>query len=84
MNLPIGQQYDAIADWWDEYHQDSNYGVDALERALAFTDSGGHALDVGCGAGGRLIRRLEARAFKITGIDASANMIDLAWQNNII
>jgi len=39
---------------------------------------------VGCGAGGRLIRRLEARAFKITGIDASANMIDLARQNNII
>ena len=31
----IGQQYDAIAEWWQDYHQDSDYGVAALERALA-------------------------------------------------
>ena len=82
MSKSIGQQYDAIAAWWHEYHQDSNYGIAALERALNFSNAGGHALDVGCGAGGRFIRRLEARNFQITGIDASAKMIELAVQNH--
>ena len=74
----IGQQYDAIAEWWQNYHQDSDYGVAALERALGFAGLGRRALDVGCGAGGRLIRRLEARGFDVTGVDASAKMIELA------
>lgn len=74
----IGQQYDAIADWWNAYHQDTAYGVAALERALGFAGAKGRALDVGCGAGGRLIRRLEAQGFQVTGMDASVNMIELA------
>ena len=78
----IGQQYDAIAEWWQDYHQDSDYGVAALERALGFAAKGGRTLDVGCGAGGRLIRRLETRGFHMTGIDASAKMIELAQQNH--
>ena len=78
----IGQQYDAIADWWHEYHQDSDYGVAALERALSFASKGGRALDVGCGAGGRLMRRLEARGFHVTGVDASAKMIELAHRHH--
>ena len=78
----IGQQYDAIAEWWQDYHQDSDYGVAALERALGFAAKGRRALDVGCGAGGRLIRRLEARGFDVTGVDASAKMIELARRNH--
>ena len=74
----IGQQYDAIAEWWHAYHQDSDYGVAALTRALGFAGKGGRALDVGCGAGGRLLRRLEASSFHVTGLDASAKMIELA------
>lgn len=74
----IGQQYDAIADWWNAYHQDSDYGVAALDRALGFADVKERALDVGCGAGGRLIRRLEVQGFHVTGVDASAKMIELA------
>ena len=78
----IGQQYDAIAEWWQNYHQDSDYGVAALERALGFAGLGRRALDIGCGAGGRLIRRLEARGFDVTGVDASAKMIELARRNH--
>ena len=78
----IGQQYDVIAEWWQDYHQDSDYGVAALKRALGFAGKGRRALDVGCGAGGRLIRRLEARDFDVTGVDASAKMIELARRNH--
>ena len=78
----IGQQYDAIAEWWHDYHQDSDYGVAALECALGFASKGGRALDVGCGAGGRLLRKLQARGFHVTGLDASAKMIELARRHH--
>ena len=78
----IGQQYDAIAEWWHDYHQDSDYGVAALEWALGFASKGGRALDVGCGAGGRLLRKLQARGFHVTGLDASAKMIELARRHH--
>ena len=74
----IGQQYDRIAAWWAEYHQASDYGVEAVKRAIKFTKPGGHALDVGCGAGGRLVNILEGHDFALTGIDASREMIALA------
>jgi len=78
----IGKQYDEIADWWNDYHQNSDYGVAALERALRIAGSSKLALDVGCGAGGRLIRKFEAQKYHITGIDASPRMIELARQNH--
>lgn len=74
----IGQQYDEIASSWASYHQTSDYGVAAIERALGFAKRKGTALDVGCGAGGRLIKLLEREGFGITGLDASCKMIDLA------
>jgi len=36
------------------------------------------ALDVGCGAGGRLIRRLVSAGFRLTGLDVSIEMIQKA------
>ena len=80
--LKIGQQYDQIAEWWNDHHIASEYGVTQVERALAFTTRHGKALDVGCGAGGRLVRLLEENGFDITGIDASAEMIKLARMNH--
>ena len=79
MNEPgIGKQYDALAAWWADYHRESSYGVDAVTRALSFAEPGGRALDVGCGAGGRLASLLEQHGFSLTGIDASEKMIALA------
>jgi SAM-dependent methyltransferase len=78
----IGTKYDKIAQWWHHKHFDSRYGVEQIERALAFVSECGSALDIGCGAGGRLIRRLEDHGFAITGIDISAEMIELAAQNH--
>jgi len=77
----IGQQYDKIATWWNDYHTDSSYGVSQVKRALTFAPTQGKALDVGCGPGGRFIRLLNARGFEVTGIDASAEMINLAQAN---
>jgi SAM-dependent methyltransferase len=74
----IGTQYDKIASWWHEYHLNSDYGVFALTCALSYGPKGGTALDVGCGLGGRMVHKMEAAGFSVTGVDASAEMIKLA------
>lgn len=81
----LGQKYDKIAHTWQQQHLDSNYGVEALNRALQFcpqTPLQGQALDVGCGAGGRLIQRLQQHHFHVSGIDVSETMIALARKNH--
>ena len=80
----IGQKYDDIAAWWDERHKNSDYGIKPFEKALSYSaiTGSGTALDIGCGSGGRFIKEFEARNFDITGVDASAKMIELAQINH--
>lgn len=78
----IGHQYDEIAAWWNDRHGHSDYGVPQIKRALAFAPSTGKALDVGCGAGGRFVRRLRDQEFDVMGVDASSEMIKLAQANH--
>ncbi|OIO55046.1 MAG: class I SAM-dependent methyltransferase [Alphaproteobacteria bacterium CG_4_10_14_0_2_um_filter_63_37] len=74
----LGTKYDKIADWWRDRHDGSDYGLAQIEQALGFAPTGGKALDVGCGAGGRVIRLLQDRGFAVTGVDVSRAMVDLA------
>ncbi len=78
----LGKKYDKIAQWWHENHQDSRYGLRQLDLALKFISGGRSALDVGCGAGGRIIRKLEEQGFAVTGLDVSEKMIALAMENH--
>ncbi|MCB1671280.1 MAG: class I SAM-dependent methyltransferase [Gammaproteobacteria bacterium] len=78
----LGTRYDRIADWWHRHHQDSQYGVAQVRRALQFCKPGGSALDVGCGAGGRIVRLLQQHQLAVTGIDVSVEMIKLAIENH--
>lgn len=78
----LGTKYDKIAAWWNERHFDSGYGLRQVEKALSYATGVNHALDVGCGAGGRFIRILQNKGFKLTGLDVSAEMIKLAQHNH--
>ncbi|MGB3725277.1 MAG: class I SAM-dependent methyltransferase [Glaciecola sp.] len=78
-----GSKYDKIATWWQRQHENSNYGISQLNTALKFVSGGGSALDVGCGAGGRLINLLDTNGFSVTGIDVSKEMVKLAKQTHI-
>lgn len=77
-----GSKYDKIAQWWDQRHQNSEYGVSQVKRALSYAKNGGMALDIGCGAGGRMVRLMEKSGFAVTGIDVSQEMIKLATEQH--
>jgi SAM-dependent methyltransferase len=73
-------RYDRIAQWWQTQHQDSIYGIPALERAIRFTPKQQFALEIGCGSSGRFIKALSEYGFQVEGLDISSKMIDLAKQ----
>lgn len=54
MKQNIGEQYDKIAQWWHDHHNDSDYGLRQIEKAISYCNLRGSALDVGCGTGGRI------------------------------
>lgn len=73
-----GRRYDAVAAQVDADLRASSYGVSFLERAIARCATRDAALDVGCGAGGRMIERLLGAGFRVTGLDVSRAMLDIA------
>lgn len=76
------KSYDAIASWWSEQLQESPRVLPWLERAIAHCKNRLFALDVGCGTGGRALKRLEECGFDVTGLDESAGMLTLARQHH--
>lgn len=82
MKHNIGEHYDKIAQWWHDYHLKSDYGLRQVEKAISYCKGGGSALDVGCGSGGRIVKKLQDHGFNVTGIDASTKMIEIAKANH--
>jgi SAM-dependent methyltransferase len=80
--LLLGKKYNKIAKWWHDRHDDSDYGIKQMKKALKFSSTNSSALDVGCGSGGRFIRILQKNGFEITGIDVSEEMIKIARLNH--
>lgn len=78
----IGEKYNKIAEWWNIEHKNSRYVMDQISKALSFCNDKDFALDVGCGSGGRIINELLNQGFKVTGVDASEKMIELAKVNH--
>lgn len=78
----LGAKYDKIANWWHDRLSNSAYGMKQIEKALQFCVSWENALDVGCGAGGRFVGKLQEKEFKIIGLDVSQKMIELALENH--
>jgi len=79
----LALKYDKIANWWNQRHFESSYGVEQFKKALNFCSNKENALDIGCGAGGRFIKILEESGCKITGVDISKEMINLAKINHL-
>lgn len=74
----VGISYDQIASHWDSDRFPRENGIAQHERAIAFTDLRGPALDIGCGSSGRVIDLLLKHGFSPEGLDISGKMLELA------
>jgi predicted TPR repeat methyltransferase len=74
--------YNIIARRWADIRKNSAVSKCVVEFADRVC-SGGHVLDVGCGTGMPVAKYLSERAFRVTGIDFSEQMIAIAQSSGI-
>lgn len=75
MNLK--ETYNKIAQDWHRDHKPDDWWIEGTDKLASFLKRGASVLDVGCGAGTKA-RYLLAKGFKVTGVDFSEKMIELA------
>jgi cyclopropane fatty-acyl-phospholipid synthase-like methyltransferase len=73
--------YDRIAHWFSE-----NRNVDLIEKSyldklIKLLPSQGTVLDLGCGTGKPILEYLLSKNMKVTGVDASCEMLEIAKSN---
>ncbi len=71
------EAYNRFGKEWHEKHRDDDWWKPGTERFLTYVKKGDSILDAGCGAGTKS-RYLVDRGYRVTGIDFSKTMIDLA------
>jgi 2-polyprenyl-3-methyl-5-hydroxy-6-metoxy-1,4-benzoquinol methylase len=76
--IETAKGYDQIAQIWISQEFDQQNGIAQHQRALAFRPDSGHALDVGCGANGRLRALMQAHDYQVEGVDLSERMLSIA------
>jgi cyclopropane fatty-acyl-phospholipid synthase-like methyltransferase len=80
--MVVRAPYDLIADQWSqERHARGFREQPYVDRFLDLVEPGAHILDLGCGSGWPIARYLLDRGFRLTGVDASLAMLDLARTN---
>lgn len=75
MNLK--STYDKISENWNEDHAHDTWWIAGTDKFASFLKKGDSVLDVGC-ASGLKSEYLTQKGLKVTGIDFSDKMIDLA------
>jgi len=76
----VKKSYDRIAvDYYT--HRDLNKFNDLLDKFVSYLSSKAHVLDAGCGAGIPSAKFLVDKGIKVTGIDLSDTMLNLAKKN---
>ncbi|MDJ0760462.1 MAG: class I SAM-dependent methyltransferase [Woeseiaceae bacterium] len=74
----IASSYDQLADHWNSDAFPRSNGIAQHERAIAFAEQRGNAIDIGCGSSGRIIDLLIDNGFSVEGLDISPRMLELA------
>lgn len=74
----VADSYDQIAEVWNSDNFNRENGIKQHERAIAFVKNKAKALDIGCGASGRIIDLLISYGFDAQGLDLSEKMLEFA------
>ena len=76
----IEESYDKMGETYHNFRDNEKFSSE-LERFTELLPKAGHVLDAGCGVGLPVSKFLAKRDFKVTGIDISSRMVELAKQN---
>jgi len=79
MNLK--DTYNKIAEDWHRDHQSDDWWIGGADIFVSFLKPGATVLDVGCGTGIKS-KYLTDKGLKVTGIDFSEKMIDIARETS--
>lgn len=74
----VADSYNQIASKWIDESFNRDNGIQQHEKAIAFVANKSHALDIGCGASGRIIELLINHGFDVAGLDLSEKMLEFA------
>lgn len=75
--MDLKETYNKIAEDWFKDHHNDTWWQEGTEKFLAELPKGASILDVGCGAGVKS-RYLANKGFRVTGVDFSEKMIEIA------
>lgn len=75
--MDLKQTYDKIAEDWHNDHLHDDWWHKNIDSFISFLAPGVHILDVGCGAGHKS-KYLTEKGFKVTGVDFSEGLLDIA------
>ena len=70
--------YDANAAEFDKNRARDGRETEWLEKFIETIPAGGHILDLGCGTGEPIAAWMIARGFRVTGVDYSESMLEIA------
>jgi 2-polyprenyl-3-methyl-5-hydroxy-6-metoxy-1,4-benzoquinol methylase len=72
------QTYESNAHAWDEHRSRELFEKDCLDKFIKLLPSKGRVLDIGCGAGEPISKYLLEQGLRVTGLDASPTMLEIA------
>ena len=76
----VEESYDKMGETYHNFRDNEKFNRE-LQKFADFLPSSGKVLDAGCGVGRPVSQFLVKKGFKVTGVDISQRMIDLAREN---
>jgi len=79
--MDLKDTYNRIAADWDNDHKDDSWWIKHSTKLISLLPKGATILDAGCGAGHKS-KYLTNQGFKVTGIDFSEKLLEIARKNS--
>lgn len=74
----VYESYEKIAEWFDEHRSRTLFEKPYLDMAIEYLKPGAKILDLGCGMGEPIAKYFVEKGYRLTGIDGSQKMINMA------
>ncbi len=77
----VFETYNKIANWYEKNHYQGVMQKEYLDKIIEYIGNDGTVLDLGCGTGLPVMNYLHSKGIKVTGVDASYRMLEIARTN---